>query len=98
AAIDFNDAVESWPVAYGFPAVGADQFSVRWTGQIRVPVGGIYVFQTLSDEGVRLFINNVQVINNWTPHSTQTTNTGASNLTAGQLYDIRLEYFDLTGA
>jgi len=95
-AIDFNDSVENWPVAYGFPAVGSDNFSVRWTGQIRVPTTGPCVFQTSSDEGVRLFVNNVQVINNFTAHTT-TTNTGAVSLTAGVLYDIKLEYFDITG-
>lgn len=94
--ISFSNSVNSWPTALGFPGVGADQFSVRWTGQIRATTTGSYIFRTISDEGVRLYVNGSTVINNWTPH-TSTTNNGAISLTAGQLYDITLEYFDQTG-
>jgi PA14 domain/Secretion system C-terminal sorting domain len=39
----------------------------------------------------------VQLIDNWTGHA-PTTNTGASiALTAGQKYDIRMEYFEWSG-
>ena len=54
------------------------------------------MFFTTSDDGVRLFVNNVQVINNWTDHSA-TENSGTLALTAGQLYDVRMEFYENGG-
>jgi len=83
----------------GSPGTGvpADQFSVRWTGQIIPRYSQTYTFSTVSDDGVRLWVNGFLVIDNWTVHLA-TTNTGTIALTAGQTYPIKLEYFDGTGA
>ena len=64
-------------------AVGADNFSTRWTGRVEAPVTGTYRFTTVSDDGVRLWVNGVQVINNWTDHSSTTNTSAAISLTAG---------------
>ena len=74
----------------------SDSFSVRWTGQVEPLFSETYTFQTVTDEGVRLWVDNQLVIDQWTPHSV-TTHTGQIALTAGQLVDIRMEYFDATG-
>ncbi len=89
--VDFN-----W--ASGVPLVGiaADTFSVRWSGQVRAQVTGTHTFYTTSDDGVRLFVNNVPIVDNWTNHAA-TENSGSIALTAGQLYDIRLEYYENGG-
>ena len=83
----------------GSPAsvVNVDRFSARWTGQVQAPVSGSYVFSTVSDDGVRLWVNGQQVINNWTDHPPTTNQSAAVNLVAGQKYDIRLEYFENGG-
>lgn len=62
----------------GSPVGGAgrDDFSVRWSGQVEAPVSGEYVFSTVSDDGVRLWVNGVLVIDNWTGHA-PTSNSGA---------------------
>jgi YVTN family beta-propeller protein len=81
------------------PAIGVpvDNFSVRWTGTLTVPTTGNYTFQTYSDDGVRLWVNGTQLVNNWTDHS-PTTNTSASiRLTAGQRVSITLEYYERGG-
>jgi PA14 domain./Ricin-type beta-trefoil lectin domain. len=90
AQVDF-----SWS---GSPGTGvpADQFSVRWTGQVIPRYSQTYTFSTVSDDGVRLWVNGFLVIDNWTVHLA-TTNTGTIALTAGQTYPIKLEYFDGTG-
>jgi mono/diheme cytochrome c family protein len=91
-AVNFN-----WGNASPGTGVSADNFSVRWTGTIAPTTSGNYRFQTYSDDGVRLWVNGVQVINNWTDHS-PTTNTSANvNLTAGQRYTIRLEFYEKGG-
>jgi len=88
----------SWGSGSPHASIGSDTFSARWTGQIQALETGNYLFKTDSDDGVRLYVNNVLVINNWTNHSL-TTNTSANvALVAGEKYDIRLEYFENTGS
>jgi hypothetical protein len=74
--------------------VNSDNFSVRWSGQVEAPVSGNYSFSTLSDDGVRLWVNGVLVIDNWTNHPPTIDTSPAINLSAGQRYDIRLEYYE----
>jgi MSHA biogenesis protein MshQ len=83
----------------GSPGSGlpTDAFSVRWTGQVSAPSSGSYVFQTISDDGVRLYVNGAQLVSNWTDHGTATDNSAAVTLVAGQRYDVVLEYYEKTG-
>lgn len=78
------------------PAVGVDYFSIRWTGMVEAEFSETYTFHTLSDDGVRLWVNGALLIDNWTFHST-TENYGAITLEAGKKYEIKLEYFEATG-
>jgi hypothetical protein len=77
-------------------AIAPDTFSVRWTGQVRSRHSETYTFHTLSDDGIRLWVNGQLVIDNWTAHPIS-ENTGTIALTANQDYDIKLEYFEQTG-
>ncbi len=43
----------------------ADDFSVRWSGQFRVDVGGTYQFRYVTDDGQRLWVNNQKVLDAW---------------------------------
>lgn len=77
-------------------SVGADNFSVRWSGQIEAPVSGSYTFTSTSDDGQRVWVNGVQIINDWNYHGAQDA-SGNITLTAGQKYNIEFEYFEATG-
>ena len=80
----------------GSPVPGgqSDNFSVRWTGQVQPQAAATTRFATISDDGVRLWVNGQFVIDNWTDHGT-TMNTGpVIALTAGVRYDIRMEFYD----
>ncbi len=77
-------------------AGGGDTFSVRWQGQVEPRCSETYTFYTNSDDGVRLWVNGVQIISNWTDHG-PTENSGTISLTAGQRYDIILEFYENTG-
>jgi hypothetical protein len=48
-------------------------------------------FHTLSDDGVRLWVDGQLIIDDWVDHGTQ-EDTGTITLTAGQKYDIRLDF------
>ena len=55
-----------------------------------------YTFYTLSDDGVRLWVNNQLIIDNWTDHP-PTENAGIIALEAGQLYDIKMDMYENGG-
>ena len=74
--------------------VGADGFSIRWTGQVKPRYSGTYTFYVTSDDGRRLWVNGTQIINTWT--NTSGTYTGTISLTAGTWYDIKLQYYENT--
>jgi hypothetical protein len=82
----------------GSPAAGieANTFSVRWTGKVEAKASETYTFYTLSDDGVRLWVNNQKIIDDWTNHG-PTENSGTIALTANTQYDIKLEYFENGG-
>ena len=79
------------------PALMPVSYSVRWTGQVRANAGGTYQFFTLSDDGVRLWVNGQLIISNWSAHAT-TEDAGSLVLAAGQSYAVVLEYFNFSGA
>ena len=83
----------------GSPAagVGADNFSARWTGRVEAPVTGSYRFSTVSDDGIRLWVNGQLVINNWTDHAPTTNTSALIALTAGVRYTITLEFYEKAG-
>jgi glucose/arabinose dehydrogenase len=85
-----------WLAASPMAGVPADHFSVRWTGQLMPQFSETYTFYTVSNDGVRLWINGTRIVNNWTNHGT-TENHGAIALTAGQRYDVRMEFYEDTG-
>jgi hypothetical protein len=72
-----------------------DNYSIRWTGWVLVDQPGAWQFKTLSNDGVRLWVDDVQLIDNWDQHTVQ-TDTATRNITAGW-HPIRLEYFQEDG-
>lgn len=92
--IDFNWARQS-PLTT-VPSQGqfsADNFSVRWRGQVRSRFSETYTFRTISDDGVRLWVGGKKIIENWTDHAVA-TDAGQIRLDAGRWYPIVLEYYE----
>jgi outer membrane protein OmpA-like peptidoglycan-associated protein len=77
------------------PAKGMNsaEFSVRWKGQIKAPKTGQYEFSVLVDDGVRVRVNGQSVISAWGLNDNKQLR-GKITLTAGQLYDLEVEYFN----
>ncbi|MBC8160297.1 MAG: fibronectin type III domain-containing protein [Roseiflexaceae bacterium] len=98
-AISRTDAQVNTNYGSGGPGnpLGADSFSVRWTGQIEAPASGSYTFATESDDGVRLWVGGTQVIDNWTLHGPTVDTASPITLSAGQKVDVRMEFFEQTG-
>ena len=83
----------------GAPATSmeADTFSVRWSGKVLAPVSGTYTFSGTTDDGMRLWVNGQQIINNFRDQAA-TEAKGTIALVAGQKYDIKMEYYENGGA
>ena len=74
-----------------------DHFSARWTGYFIPDKTADYTFYTNSDDGVRLYLDDERVIDDWQRHS-ETVNSYITRLEGGRPYKIRLEYFEMVGA
>ena len=95
-----TDATVNFDWSSGSPVPGvvqANNFSVRWTGQVQAPVSGNYTFSTVSDDGVRLWVNGVLRINNWSDHAPKTNTSAPVALVAGVKYSVVMEYYERGG-
>ncbi|MCC6492801.1 MAG: family 43 glycosylhydrolase [Pirellulales bacterium] len=90
-AVDF-----AWGTAAPAPGVAPDSYSVRWIGQVEPRYSELYTFRTISDEGVRLWVDGQLLIDAWDAHAAR-VDSATIELEAGQRYDIRLEYYDNAG-
>ncbi len=77
------------------PATRANVYSFNFSGYIKVPSDGQYTFYTTSDDGSKLYIDNVLVVNNDGLHSA-TEKSGTIGLQAG-LHYISVGYFQEGG-
>ncbi len=72
-----------------------DRFGFSFEGYLEIPETGIYNFFTLSDDGSRLYIDDLLVVDNDGLHSTEEAG-GAIPLVRG-LHRIRVDYFEKGG-
>ena len=90
------------PVALGasngevVSAAGAGFWSVRHQGYIEAPITGRVELWTLSDDGVRVWVDGRKVIDNWNDHDA-TWNRATLELERGQRLPIRIEYYQRAG-
>lgn len=85
AEIDFDWGLNA-PIA-GF---GTDDFSVRWTRTLNLAPGR-YRFSVVTDDGVRVWVNNDLVIDEWRE---QASAAFSADLTVPGLVPVKVEYFD----
>ena len=78
-------------------SVNPEKFSARWTGMFVPTTANDFKFQTLSDDGVRLWVDDKLVIDNWTAHAVVKNESPFIAYKAGKKYKIRLEYFERGG-
>ena len=86
----------AWNLGSPDPAVPADNFSVRWTRSVNFPAGNWAFFAKTSD-GVRVWIDNLLVINEWRDTVEYPTYTGKLyDLSAGW-HTVKVEYYERGG-
>ncbi|MEI7730467.1 MAG: PA14 domain-containing protein [Verrucomicrobiota bacterium] len=77
--------------------VGADNFSVRWSGQIEPRFTETYTFYVTADDGARLWVNDRMILGRTVYSSSALEVSGKIALKAGEHYNIVLEYNESTG-
>jgi len=92
AQVDFN-----WESGSPFaPAIGTDQYRIRWTGFVTAPETGSYLFGATHDDGLRITVGTTSAYNQWQDALVFNDYTGATpiSLTAGTAVPITVEYFE----
>ncbi len=94
-----DDANVNFDWGYGSPAPGlpADDFSVRWT-RTQDFAAGNYTFTVGSDDGARLYIDGVLILDRWVDQAYPTPQpTVGRSLTNGS-HAVVMEYYERGGA
>lgn len=91
-----GDVVKTWgatqPITPSEPTYG---WGVRLTGSIKLPETGSHTFKVKSDDGVRLWIDDTLVVNDWTDGAFRDHATGTfNNTTANSWHRVRIDYYN----
>jgi beta-galactosidase len=70
-----------------------ENYSVRWQGSIVPPRTGQYVFVAGGDDGVRLWVDGKQVIDDWSIHAYREQKSLPIQLEEDQPVKLKLEFF-----
>jgi len=86
--VNFNWLLES-PDA----SLPVDEFSIKWSVMVKAPNTEVYTFTTNSDDGVKLVVNGVVLINKLVDQQ-ESRWSGSIALQAGKKYVIELYYIE----
>jgi Glucose / Sorbosone dehydrogenase/PA14 domain/Fibronectin type III domain len=93
-----NEVDFDWGSGAPIAGMGANTFSVRWTGLIHPRFSETYTFTTTTDDGVRLWVRDLAnpIINAFFDQAA-TSWTGSVTLESNRLYQIRMDYYENGG-
>jgi len=87
-----NQLEFDWPWSPG-DGVTDDDFSIRWTGYIQSEKSFDGWLGLSSDDGIRMWVDDQLVIDNWTKGATSMVTT-PKNIEAGKKYKVRIEMWE----
>lgn len=74
------------------PAIPSKQWALDATGTVELPAGR-YTLQTISDDAIRVWVDDALVIDDWTPHESR---VDVAPLGGGH-HHLRVQYFQIDG-
>jgi len=92
---DEGDVNYDWGTGSPDSVVNVDRFSALWTRTVNFEAG-TYRFAATSDDGVRVYVDDVRIINGWFDHGPRAF-SATRQLTAGP-HLLRVYYYDSRGA
>lgn len=90
--IDFD-----WKRQPPVDGIKQEKFSIRWTGKVQTKYSEEYTFYTLADDGARVWVNDILIIDSWKRQESKTETSGKIELKEGIQYSIKIEYFNYGG-
>ncbi len=91
--IEYTGKVNNFTLA---PRTQEDYFDFQFEGFLYINTAGSYQFQTVSDDGSRLTLDNAVLVDNDGLHGTRTITSAVQNLSSGSKV-INVKYFESTG-
>ena len=73
--------------------INPHECSVRYTGKLQSPKTGPVTFSARVDDGIRVWVGGVQVIDNWQLNDVGYSE-GKVDMKADSVYDLKIEYFN----
>jgi hypothetical protein len=92
-----SDIRFDWTGKAPLDALTRNNYSVRWTANLAPKTSSPYIFKTYADDGVRVWLDDKLIIDDWKVHGTNETDADAIQLNAGQNYTLKVEYFQAEG-
>lgn len=89
--VDFD-----WGEGSPYSSTDYEPFSVRWKGFLEASSSEEYAFETVSDDGVRLWVGGELLIDDWFAQGKR-KNVNTIVLDEGQRYPVVLEFFESWG-
>lgn len=86
-----------WNTGSPMSGIGADNFSVRWTGYVKPAYSQTYTFYLAADDGCRLWVNGTKLIDDWAFNYSNSERTATIALSANTFYSIKVEYLENSG-
>ena len=87
--------IPGMPTTVREAGIGSDRFGTLAETEVRLPPGR-WQIETISDDGIRVWVDNNLLIDNWTHHG-PTRDAGTIDLTEARTVPIRLAHFELDG-
>jgi len=93
-----NNINHSWWATYP-PAKGMndDNFSIRWSGFLKVKEDGVYNLGMEADDGFRIYLDDKVIIDEWENNNHCAYKGTIINLKKNKYYKIKIEYFENLG-
>ena len=85
-----------WTLSRPAPGIPGDWYSVRWTGTLISPPGGVRRLGVEGTDGFRLYLDGRLIVDNWTKGSYQ-ARLAEVRLAPGSRHALRVEYFETSG-
>ncbi|HEV8541813.1 MAG TPA: PA14 domain-containing protein [Verrucomicrobiae bacterium] len=92
STVDFD-----WGIGSPDPLIDPDTFTARWTGQLQPAFSETYSIYVTADDGVRFWMTNNLYVDKWIDQGA-TVYSFTIGLTAGRLYDIKMEMYENGGS
>ena len=89
--VNFN-----WGTGSPAASIGADSFSVRWSGGVEADFTETHNFIVNANDGARLWVNGQLLIDQFAGGNVS-DESASIDLIAGRRYDIQLEYLEVAG-